>query len=105
MKRFADWVEEVCAGHDPVFVGFNAPFDWMFVADYFWRYIGSNPFGISALDLKSYFMGRDDVVEWQGTRRAAVDEALEFAGNEHTHHALDDAKDQARLARVLLGRP
>ena len=34
MKHFADWVVEVVpTGARPVFVGFNAPFDWMFVAD------------------------------------------------------------------------
>src|SRR6476646_1556146 len=32
MARFAQWVDEVCVGREPIFVGFNAPFDWMFVA-------------------------------------------------------------------------
>ena len=41
LQRFADWVHEVVPPtHRPVFVGFNAPFDWMFVADYFERYLG-----------------------------------------------------------------
>jgi ribonuclease T len=104
MERFAAWVEEACAGQIPVFVGFNAPFDWMFVADYLWRYIGRNPFGVSALDLKSYFMGRDAVGRWDETRRANVDQALGMEAD-HTHHALDDAKGQAKLAKVLLERP
>ena len=103
MAQFASWIDEVCVGRQPVFVGFNAPFDWMFVADYLWRYLGRNPFGISALDLKSYVLARDDIPDWQSTRRAVVDEALGFDAK-LTHHALDDAKDQARLARVLLGR-
>jgi len=46
MQRFADWVVDVVPeGGRAVFVGFNAPFDWMFVADYFERYTGRNPFG------------------------------------------------------------
>src|SRR3954465_4832685 len=72
MRDFAAWLDSSTAGRQPVFVGFNAPFDWMFVADYFWRYIGRNPFGISALDLKSYFMGRNSVDRWQDTRRTSI---------------------------------
>jgi DNA polymerase III epsilon subunit-like protein len=104
MERFAAWLAQACAGRQPVFVGFNAPFDWMFVADYFWRYLGSNPFGISALDLKSYFLAREDVPNWRSTRREVVDATLGI-DPDHSHHALEDAQGQARIARVLLGRP
>jgi DNA polymerase III epsilon subunit-like protein len=103
MAQFAEWLDRVTVGRQPVFVGFNAPFDWMFVADYFWLYLGRNPFGISALDLKSYFMASHDIADWGGTRRAHVDEALGVVPD-HNHHALDDARGQARVAKVLLGR-
>ena len=86
-----------------MFVGFNSPFDWMFVADYFWRYLGRNPFGVSALDLKSYYMGREHVTRWSETRRVNVDRQLRL-DPDHSHHALDDARGQAAIARVLLGR-
>src|SRR5947207_14452274 len=39
MTAFASWIERACGDREPIFVGFNAPFDWMFVADYLWRYI------------------------------------------------------------------
>ncbi len=104
MARLADWLAEVCPGRRPVFVGFNAPFDWMFVADYFWRFLGRNPFGISALDLKAYYMSRADVAEWEHTHRQNVDAYLGIAPN-HNHHALDDARGQALLAQRLLSRP
>jgi len=100
-KRRYQMVRHVCADGRPVFVGFNAPFDWMFVADYFYRYIGRNPFGISALDLKSFYMGRSGVSTWVETRRVHVDERLGLQPD-HTHHALEDARGQAALARVLL---
>ena len=59
LAAFARWVDEVAPGAArPVFVGFNAPFDWMFVADAFHRHLGRNPFGHSALDIKSDAMGR-----------------------------------------------
>ena len=58
MQQFADWVAEVApAGTAPIFVGFNAVFDWMFVDDYFQRFLERNPFGHSALDIKSYYLG------------------------------------------------
>jgi hypothetical protein len=75
----------------------------MFVADYFWRYLGRNPFGISALDLKSYYMARHDVDRWSETRRQNVDERLELEPD-HSHQALEDARGQARLARLLFER-
>jgi len=103
MTRLADWLDEAWEGGQPVFVGFNSPFDWMFVADYFWRHLGRNPFGISALDLKSFYMGREAVASWEQTRRAHIDERLGLP-SDHDHHALDDARGQARLAQVLLGR-
>jgi DNA polymerase III epsilon subunit-like protein len=103
MESFAAWLTETC-GVDgrPIFVGFNAPFDWMFVADYFWRYLGRNPFGVSALDLKSYYMGREGVTLWAETRRVFVDRQLRLEPD-HNHNALDDARGQAAIARVLLG--
>ena len=70
MTRFADWIGRFrpSRGAHPVFVGFNAPFDWMFVADYFWRFTGANPFGVSALDIKSLYLGRawPEVHAWAG---------------------------------------
>ena len=102
MRRVEEWLAEVCQDGRPVFVGFNAPYDWMFVADYFWRYLGRNPFGISALDLKAYYMGRERVTSWSATRRVFLDERYGLEPD-HNHHALDDARGQARIARRLLG--
>jgi DNA polymerase III epsilon subunit-like protein len=104
MRRLAEWVDEVAGTGWPVFVGFNAPFDWMFVADCMWRHLGRNPFGISALDLKSLYMGRYGAARWEETRKVHVERRLGLRV-EHTHHALEDARDQARLAQVLLRRP
>jgi DNA polymerase III epsilon subunit-like protein len=96
MADFADWVERVTPdGHRPVFVGLNAAFDWMFVNEWFHRHLGRNPFGHSALDIKSYAMGRDDC--------AFVDTSLARLVERHggppslSHHALDDARVQADL--------
>jgi hypothetical protein len=36
------------ATHKAIFVAFNAPFDWMYINEYFQRYLGENPFGHSS---------------------------------------------------------
>ena len=97
-----DWLHEVAPGVRHVFVGFNAPFDWMFVADYFHRFLGRNPFGISALDLKALYMGRDGVALWTDTRFDVIVERYPVL-RKGNHNALDDAQAQAELAQKLLG--
>ena len=102
-RRLADWVEATAPeGTRPVLVGFNAPFDWMFVADGLHRHAGRNPFGHSALDIKALEMGLSGV-SWLETsfaataRRHGLDVAL-------PHHALEDAVLQAALFRRILAR-
>lgn len=58
MSSFGKWIAEVSGADSiPVFVGFNAPFDWSFVNYYFHRFLGQNPFGFTALDVNAYYMG------------------------------------------------
>jgi ribonuclease T len=100
MKRFEAWLQAVVpAGALPVFVGFNAAFDWMFVADYFDRFLGRNPFGHTALDLKAYFMGLSGGAWSDTTKRALADRYPDHP--QLTHNALRDALDQAALFRRM----
>lgn len=104
LQRFADWVHEVVPPtHRPVFVGFNAPFDWMFVADYFERYLGRNPFGYSALDIKAFAMGRLGCT-WAETSMGVLGPRY-LSGRPLAHHALSDAQDQAALFRAVYAEP
>jgi DNA polymerase III epsilon subunit-like protein len=100
MGDFAAWLQRVVPPNRlPVFVGFNAAFDWMFVADYFHRYLGHNPFGHTALDIKAFYMGLSGVA-WSETTKAAL--AARFPDHPTlTHHALQDALDQAALFRRM----
>ena len=101
MTNFEAWIHHVTAdGSRAVFVAFNAPFDWMFVNEYFHRYLSRNPFGHSALDIKAYFMGLSGSM-WTETRMVEIREVLELRG-ELSHHALEDAKEQAILFRHML---
>lgn len=100
MARFANWVDEVTpAASVPVFTAFNAPFDWMFVNDYLLRYVGRNPFGHSALDIKAYAMGVRDV-PWRETSMHVLSEHY-LGGRMLSHNALSDARDQAALFRAI----
>ena len=67
MIAFRDWLHSVVKGEKPVFVGFNATFDWAFVNFYFHQYLGENPFGFGGLDIKSYYMGMTGCT-WEDTR-------------------------------------
>lgn len=99
MEQFAQWVEDVRGDATPVLVGLNAPFDWSFVNYYFIRYFGSNPFGISALDIKALFMGVHQC-SWKATRSSNM-KSVTAAQGEGNHDALDDARYQAELFRLI----
>lgn len=101
MAQFEAWVHDVIPPeHRPVFVAFNAPFDWMFVCEYFHRYLGRNPFGHSALDMKALYMGLTGVT-WHETSMAHV--AARYLDNRPlTHNALRDAQDQAEIMQRML---
>jgi DNA polymerase III epsilon subunit-like protein len=101
MEEFAGWLKRITPEScKPVFVAFNAPFDWMFINDYFHRYLGHNPFGHSAIDMKAFYMG------WRGVpwRETGMDAVSEYLTGKRTlsHHALQDARDQAELFRKML---
>ena len=104
MAAFHAWLDEVVpAGSRPVFVALNAPFDWMFVADAFWRHLDRNPFGHSALDIKALYLGRHaaEVDRWSETARVSMLERYPVT-LPHTHTALADAREQAAIFRAIL---
>ncbi len=103
LARFESWIKSVCRETRPVFVGFNATFDWSFAHWYFMKFLGTDPFGISGLDIKAYFMGKHQVL-WQETNKKKV-RALYPAQTAHTHNALDDAKEQAEIFAGMVKWP
>ncbi|MEW6104263.1 MAG: 3'-5' exonuclease [bacterium] len=100
MKDFEQWIQRVSQEKRPVFVAFNATFDWMFVCYYFHRFLGHNPFGISGLDLKAYYMGMTHC-SWSETTKRRIDKRF-LSPSKHTHNALDDAIEQANIFEKFL---
>lgn len=93
MPAYVAWLKALPG--KPVFVGYPAGFDFLFVYWYLIRFAGESPFSFSALDVKSFAMavlGCD--------YRNAVKRNMPkrwFEGLPHTHKALDDAIGQGVL--------
>lgn len=100
MARFENWIKSGVGEQRPVFVGFNATFDWMFVHWYFIKFLGRDPFGISGLDIKSYFMGKHQSL-WGETAKKKI-RGLYPSETPHSHQALDDAIEQAEIFSRML---
>jgi len=101
MQEFSNWLSVVVPEKpQPVFTALNAPFDWMFVNDYFHRYLGNNPFGYKALDIKALYMGLRKT-KWTETSYNNMVENMGIS-TVLTHHALEDAIQQAKIFDILL---
>jgi ribonuclease T len=102
MTAFRDWLVSVATAAKPVFVGFNASFDWAFVNFYFHQYLDENPFGFGGIDIKSYYMGMTGCA-WEDTRSSRIDSKLK-GSSPHTHNALDDAVEQAQMFQRMMNK-
>lgn len=104
--QFARFVKSCGPRNDPpVFVGYCANFDWAFVNDMFKRAKIENPFGYKALDLKSLAYGLFEH-DWKRLGQLRLLELLGQPpmGPGEAHHALADARHQARMFVGLLAR-
>lgn len=93
MVAYRDWLTALPG--KPVFVGYPAAYDFMFVYWYLIRFAGSSPFSHSALDLKSYAMAVLGT-EYRATTKRTMPRDW-FGPAPHTHVALDDAIEQGQL--------
>jgi len=103
MAAFEKWIRSVTpVDARPVFVAFNATFDWMFAHYYFFRFLGRDPFGFSALDVKAFYMGLMGS-SWADTSKSRMDQRF-LPNRQLTHHALEDAIWQAEAFERMLAQ-
>ncbi|MBP2705356.1 exonuclease [Microbispora sp. RL4-1S] len=101
MPAAASWVAEVCGGTVPVLAAFPLAYDWMWMYWYFLRFAGESPFGHSrCVDIKTLYAAKAAVPVMWATKRQMPREIR--SGRNHTHHALDDALEQAELLQNLM---
>jgi hypothetical protein len=93
MQRYLAWIKSLPG--KPVFVGYPAGFDFLFIYWYLIRFTGESPFSFSALDIKSYAMAVLKT-EFKKTVKGKMPRHW-FEKQPHTHIALDDAIEQGLL--------
>ncbi len=95
MRAFDTWVRAF--GKKPVFVGYPAGFDFLFVYWYLIKFLGpgKSPFSFSALDIKTYAMAVTGD-EYRDVTKRSMKPFLP-KDRPHTHVAVDDAIEQGEL--------
>jgi hypothetical protein len=97
MTRIARWVRKLSGQARPVFAAWPLGFDWLFTYWYFVRFAESgSPFGHSMhIDMKTLYSARSGAPIHLSIKRNMPPAIL--GDRPHTHHALDDAVEQAVL--------
>lgn len=98
MKAYADWLESLPG--KPIFVGYPAGFDFMFISWYLIHFVGRSPFGHTALDIRTLAMAVFNTSYSEASRRSLPAAFLDETT--HTHEALDDAIEQGEIFCRLL---
>ncbi|MDQ1305812.1 MAG: hypothetical protein QG671_1644 [Actinomycetota bacterium] len=99
MVRYRDWLNALPGR--PVFVGYPAAFDFLFVYWYLIRFAGSSPFSHSALDIKTYAMALLGT-DYRSTVKRLMPRSWFDESTRHSHVALDDAIEQGALFCAML---
>lgn len=97
MTEAREWVLGVAGDRRPVLVAYPLSYDWMWLHWYFTRFAdGGSPFGYSqCLDVKTLIAAALGVTVDRANKHS-LPPALQ-SHRPHTHHAIDDAVEQADL--------
>jgi len=97
MTEASRWVRGVAGEGRPVLVAYPLSFDWTWLYWYFIRYSSEgSPFSHSrCFDLKTAFAVKAEIPIAQAGRNQLLPKLRSI--QRHTHHALDDAKEQAEI--------
>ncbi|MDO8650357.1 MAG: 3'-5' exoribonuclease [Candidatus Berkelbacteria bacterium] len=93
LKNYLVWLKSLPG--IPVFVGYPAAYDFMFVYWYLIRFTGESPFSHSALDIKTLAMALLKTDYRKATKKNMPKKW--FDPLPHSHQALDDAIEQGAL--------
>jgi len=105
-RTFDQWVRSVTTPEDPpIFVGYCANFDWTYINELFHHAGIDNPFGYKALDIRSVAHGVFADVPWNELTQDTILPRIGVTplGEDDAHHALADARHQAKMLIALLG--
>lgn len=104
LTEFTAWVRDVSSGAQPVMAGYPASYDWTFLYWYLIRFTGASPFGHSGcLDMKTLYATKAGL-PLRAVAKGTMPREL-LSRRRHTHHALDDAIEQAELFANLMEWP
>jgi hypothetical protein len=97
MTAASQWVNRVAGEGRPVLVAYPLSFDWTWLYWYFVRYSAEgSPFSFSrCFDLKTAFAVKAEIPISEAGRNQLLPNLRSM--RRHTHHALDDAKEQAEI--------
>jgi hypothetical protein len=93
MSEYVRWLKGLPGR--PVFVGYPATYDFMFVYWYLIRFAGESPFAHRGLDIRSYAMAALKTSFFQSGKEHMPADWFEEAAFPHT--ALEDAIEQGKL--------
>ena len=96
MAAYAAWLDGLSGSSESslVFVAYPAVFDFSFVHWYLLHFVGRDPFGFYALDLKTYAMAALGI-KFIATVKSNM--PADWIDRKHNHIALDDALEQADM--------
>lgn len=93
MPAYVAWVKALPG--KPVFVGYPASFDFVFIYYYLKRFANENPLGFNVLDIKTYAMALLKTPYREIMKNNLPSRWIPT--HPHTHVALDDAIEQGQL--------
>lgn len=101
MRRASEWIAAHTAGGKPVLVAYPLSFDWSWLYWYFVRFAEASPFKHSrCFDIKTALAVKARrPIAGSGHRHLPKELRSQLA---HTHHALDDALEQAEVFANLM---
>lgn len=94
MKRYLKWLNSLPGS--PVFVGYPAGFDFMFIYWYMMKFTKKCPFSFMALDIKTYAMAILKKQKFKSVTKSTMPVEW-FDTRKKSHVAVEDAMDQGLL--------